>query len=358
MESKASSRLGSSLPVPCVQELAKEPLAAVPPRYRRRDQDPTAVSSSTCSCPIVDMEKLLSGDRSELEKLDSACREWGFFQLTRHGVRWSLVEEVKVQIEGFFNLPMEEKKKLWQEPGDVEGFGQAFVVSEEQKLDWGDMFYLLTLPSHLRKPRLFPNLPLPFREALEVYATELKGLAIKILNLLKTALGMKAEEMRELFEDGFQAMRMNYYPPCPQPEQVFGLAPHSDAVGLTILLQISEIEGLQIKKDGAWVPVKPLPQAFIVNVGDILQIVTNGAYRSVEHRAVVNSGKERLSVATFYNPGLDREMGPAASLIRPEAPAVYKRIGVVEYFKGLFVRKLDGKAYIDVMKIGDQNQSF
>ena len=87
MESKASSRLGSSLPVPCVQELAKEPLAAVPPRYRRRDQDPTAVSSSTCSCPILDMEKLLSGDRSELEKLDSACREWGFFQVIENTFR-------------------------------------------------------------------------------------------------------------------------------------------------------------------------------------------------------------------------------------------------------------------------------
>ena len=56
-----------------------------------------------------------------------------------------------------------EKKKLWQLPGDLEGFGQAFVVSEEQKLDWGDMFYMLTLPTRLRKPHLFPKLPLPFR---------------------------------------------------------------------------------------------------------------------------------------------------------------------------------------------------
>jgi hypothetical protein len=58
---------------------------------------------------------------------------------------------------------MEEKKKFEQREGDVQGYGQAFVVSEEQKLDWADMFFLFTLPSHIRKPHLFPNIPLPFR---------------------------------------------------------------------------------------------------------------------------------------------------------------------------------------------------
>ena len=101
----------------------------------------------------------------------------------------------------------------------------------------------------------------------------MKGLAIKILDLLQTALGTKAEEMRDLFEDGYQGMRMNYYPPCPQPEQVFGIAPHSDAVGLTILLQISEVEGLQIKKNGIWLPISPIPCAFTINIGDALEVI-------------------------------------------------------------------------------------
>lgn len=86
------------------------------------------------------------------------------------------------------------------------------------------------------------------------------------------ALKMEETEMRELFKDGMQSMRMNYYPPCPQPEKVIGLTPHSDGAGLTILLQVNEVEGLQIRKDGMWVPVKPLPNAFIVNVGDILEV--------------------------------------------------------------------------------------
>lgn len=74
-----------------------------------------------------------------------------------------VVEKVKAGIEEFFNLPMEEKKKFFQQPGDMEGFGHAFVVSEEQKLDWGDLFYMTTLPKFLRKSHLFPNLPLPLR---------------------------------------------------------------------------------------------------------------------------------------------------------------------------------------------------
>lgn len=80
----------------------------------------------------------------------------------------STVERVKKGIQEFFNLPIEEKNKFWQTPEDIEGFGQAFVVSEEQKLDWGDMFYMITLPHSLRKSRLFPNLPLPFKYLLVI----------------------------------------------------------------------------------------------------------------------------------------------------------------------------------------------
>ena len=83
----------------------------------------------------------------------------------------------------------------------------------------------------------------------------------------------------------------------------------------------------------------------------ILQIVSNGIYRSIEHRATVNSEKERLSIATFYSPKLDGEMGPAPSLITPETPANFKRMGVADYFKELFKRKLVGKSFLDVLRI-------
>ncbi|XP_019420650.1 PREDICTED: protein SRG1-like [Lupinus angustifolius] len=127
-------------------ELAKQPYSEVPKRYVQLDQDPNFVSNAV-SLPqvlVIDMNKLLSEDATELEKLDHACKQWGFFQMINHGVNPSLVENVKIGVQEFFNLPMEDKKKLWQKPGDLEGFGQLFVVSEEQKLDGADLFYINT----------------------------------------------------------------------------------------------------------------------------------------------------------------------------------------------------------------------
>ena len=86
----------------------------------------------------------------------------------------AFLEKLKKEVEGFFNLSMEEKKKYWQHPGDVEGFGQAFVVSEEQKLDWADLFSMMTLPVHLRKPHLFPKLPPSLRFSLFVLDMDLQ----------------------------------------------------------------------------------------------------------------------------------------------------------------------------------------
>jgi isopenicillin N synthase-like dioxygenase len=100
----------------------------------------------------------------------------------------------------------------------------------------------------------------------------MKNLALIIVGHIGKALKMKEMEMRELFEDGIQMMRMNYYPPCPQPEKVIGLTNHSDPQGVTLLLQLNDVVGLHIKKDGMWIPVKPLPNAFIVNIGDIIEV--------------------------------------------------------------------------------------
>ncbi|XP_052183299.1 protein SRG1-like [Diospyros lotus] len=359
--------LGGSLEVPCVQELAKQSLKAVPSRYVRSDQDFVDVSSSADptslrELPVIDMQRLLSAGSSldsmdsELEKLHNACKEWGFFQLINHGVSRGLVEKVKVEIEELFNLPMEEKKKLWQQEGELEGFGQAFVMSEEQKLEWADHFFLVMRPIRKRKPHLLPGLPLPLRDDLEAYSAETRDLGMKILGFMAKVLKMKSQEMRELFDDGMQTMRMLYYPPCPQPELVVGLNAHSDAGGLSILLQVNDTQGLQIKKDGKWITVKPLPDTFIVNIGNILEIATNGIYQSVEHRAIVNSEKERISFAVFLSANPDGYLSPAPSLVTAEAPAQFKRIGVVDYFKGFFSRENLGKSYLDTLRI-NQGQS-
>ncbi|KAG7654568.1 Oxoglutarate/iron-dependent dioxygenase [Arabidopsis suecica] len=349
----------SSILVPSVQEMVKDKMiTTVPPRYVRYDQDKTEVvvhdSGLISEIPIIDMNRLCSSTAvdSEVEKLDFACKEYGFFQLVNHGIDPSFLDKIKSEIQDFFNLPMEEKKKLWQTPAVMEGFGQAFVVSEDQKLDWADLFFLIMQPVQLRKPHLFPKLPLPFRDTLDMYSTRVKSIAKILLAKMAKALQIKPEEVEEVFgDDMMQSMRMNYYPPCPQPNLVTGLIPHSDAVGLTILLQVNEVDGLQINKNGKWVIVKPLQNAFIVNVGDVLEIITNGTYRSIEHRAMVNLEKERLSIATFHNTGMDKEIGPARSLVQRQEAVIYESLKTKDYLNGLFSRELKGKAYLDAMRI-------
>ncbi|KAI6705615.1 hypothetical protein NL676_008577 [Syzygium grande] len=342
------TKLGSCLLVPSVLELAKEAITEVPPRYVRTDQDHLFIhddhGASLLRVPVIDLNKLLSSNddsmESELEKLHVACGDWGFFQsrlaisvltkiirscmmitelLDNHGVSCSLWEEVKLGVQEFFKLPMEEKRKFWQEEGDLKGFGQSFVVSEEQKLDWGDRFNIV--------------------DVLDEYSSKLRDLTMKILLLMAKALKMDTKEMTEPFDEDRQAIRMNCYPPCPRPELGIGITPHSDATGLTILLQVNEMEDLQIRKEGKW-------------------IVTNGTYRSSEHRATVNSMKERLSIAAFYGPNLEGEIGPAPSLITLDKPALFRRIGVVDYLRGIFARELQRKSYLDLMRTvkGEENK--
>ena len=85
---------------------------------------------------------------------------------------------------------------------------------------------------------------------METYSIEVKKLAMTILGYMAKALKMDAEEMRELFNDGVQTIRMNYYPPCPEPDKAIGLTPHSDVDALTVVFQLNETEGLQIRKEG------------------------------------------------------------------------------------------------------------
>ncbi|KAL1357329.1 hypothetical protein HN51_009251 [Arachis hypogaea] len=351
------SKIGSSLLVPSVQELAKQSITQVPDRYLVPKQDTLIIpkTSSFLQVPIIDLNKLLSEDAFELHKLDHACKEWRFFQLINHGVDPSLIESVKLGFQDFFNLPIEEKKKLWQKPGDIEGFGQLFVVSEKQKLEWADLFIINTLPSYARDLNLFLNIPQPFRDNLDSYSLQLGKLFMAIIGHMEMALKTKPNELLKLFEDVSQSMRLNYYPPCPQPENVIGLKPHSDAGSLTILLQANEVDGLQIRKDGMWMPITPVSNAFIINVGDILEILTNGIYRSIEHRVTINSQKERISIAAFHKPQMNKIISPIESLVISERPALFRGISVADYYKKYFSRQLQEKSVLNDVRIKSNN---
>ncbi|KAL6178527.1 hypothetical protein ACLB2K_050045 [Fragaria x ananassa] len=345
--------LGGSLPVENVQALASNNLKDIPSRYLRPEDEFEQVSiEESLQIPVVDMHKLIENSSfrdDELAKLHLACKEWGFFQLINHGVSDEVIEKMKTDTEEFFRQPLEEKKAYATQPNHIEGYGQAFVVSEEQKLDWGDMLFLLSQPVRQRTLTFWPTLPTTFRETLDKYSQELQKVTIYLLKSISSNLGVNFE-MERMFDDGVQGVRMNYYPPCPQANKVIGLTPHSDAVALTLLLHVNEVQGLQIRKNGKWVPVEPVVGAFIVNIGDITEIMSNGVYKSIEHRAVVNPEKERLSIAAFHSPNIGTMIGPLPVLVKENAEK-YKTSGYDEYLKLVVTSKLDGKSLVDQMRL-------
>ncbi|XP_076912201.1 jasmonate-induced oxygenase 2-like [Bidens hawaiensis] len=105
---------------------------------------------------------------------------------------------------------------------------------------------------------------------------------------------------------------------------------------MTFLLPDEHVNGLQVRKDGEWITVKPAPHAIIVNIGDQIQVLTNGIYKSVEHRVIVNPDKERVSLAYFFNPKSDVLIKPATELVTSTKPSLYQPMTFDEY--RLFIR--------------------
>ncbi|KAJ9178562.1 hypothetical protein P3X46_010438 [Hevea brasiliensis] len=346
--------VGGSLPVENVQALASKKLKDIPHRYIRPDLEFDEVSmDESLQIPVIDMSKLVrnqSGHGDELGELHRACENWGFFQLINHGVPAEVIENMKMEIKEFFKLPLEEKMSCAQLPNDIQGYGQAFVVSEEQKLDWGDMLFLLSKPASIRNMRFWPTTPTSFRATFDKYSSEVQRVAVCLLRLMGRNLGIDPEKLRSIFEDGTQAIRMNYYPPCVEANKVMGLNTHSDSTGLTLLIQANEVQGLQIKKNGKWVPITPIPGAFIVNIGDIIEIMSNGKYKSIEHRAAVNPENERLSIAAFNGPNLKSIIAPLEDLVKEGTPN-YKSLTHEEFVKRVVSSKLDGKSLVGHMKL-------
>ncbi|KAH9304562.1 hypothetical protein KI387_008966, partial [Taxus chinensis] len=330
--------------VPILQELASHRPDTIPRRYIRSEKErPNSCPSNRLDIPIIDMGMFIGDSdlcrKKEMEKLEIASQRWGFFQAVNHGIPGSLMERMKGIVREFIHLPLEEKLKY--EVQEIEGYGQALVFSEDQKLDWVDTMYLTTLPPESRNMNFWPTRPVDFRETLDEYATEIQKLSNTVLCLLSEIAGLTPDSFLNMHGKISQGMKWNYYPPCPRPDLALGITPHSDGSGLTVLLQDDETVGLQICNDGAWIPVQPIPGALVINIGDMLEVMSNGRYKSVEHRAVTNIQRDRISIAMFYNPCIDTEVGPAPELIDELHPCQYRRFIRAEYVRHFFSDKLD-----------------
>ncbi|CAN1256889.1 S-norcoclaurine synthase 1 [Linum perenne] len=307
------ANFGGSIAVPNVQQLASESKDDhhVPIKYIRPELELDQVSTDgSHQIPVIDMAKLgCNGDDADEEsaKLHSVCKDWGFFQVINHGVTEEVMQRMKADVEEFFKLPLQEKMSCAQLPNAIglEGYGHSFVSSDEHKLSWGDILFIQSLPANGRNMRFWPTAPSSFRASFEQYSSELEKLVFTLLNYMAINLGLEPEKLLTLFKDGTQGVGMNYYPPC----------------------------------------------AFIVNVGDMIEIMSNGEYKSIEHRAMVNPDKERVSIATFHGLNMKYLVRPIPELINEKKQAKYQSISREEYLKIVLSSKLNGKGLISQLKI-------
>ncbi|XP_020697076.1 S-norcoclaurine synthase 1 isoform X1 [Dendrobium catenatum] len=347
---------GGSLKVDSVQALAANLGPEIPEIYVRPERKEDIVAGdeedSGESFPVIDFGRLFDSKCSEEEaaKLHSACQGWGFFQLVNHGIPEDVISKLRQDTEEFFKLPLEEKEKIAQLPGQTEGYGQFLVQSKEHKLDWADRLGFVTFPPNNKQLKFWPTNPPSFRETIDAYAIEIKKVANGLLKMISKNLGLEFEKFYDIFKGGIQYFRFNYYPPCPSPEKVLGLCPHSDPMGLTILLQVNDLQGLQIRRKDRWLPVQVIPGALIINIGDIIEILSNRKYKSIVHRAVVNNEKERLSVAAFHSLNIGDLVGPIPEIVKGDE-LLYKSLQYEEYFKQVVASKLEGKTILDHMKL-------
>ncbi|XP_019150215.1 PREDICTED: gibberellin 3-beta-dioxygenase 3-like, partial [Ipomoea nil] len=248
--------------------------------------DPPCFNSSSSDksvVPFIDLD-----DPQAVEKIKTACENWGVFQVSNHGVPLELLGEIEHQAHRFFALPREQKILTLRSPGIPArpSYGIILASCVYKNLMWMEGFTVFETP--VEQARLvWPEDHSPFYTAVDHYQEQLMGLAIKINSLIFKALGLPEEDVDWLKSKNTSAfLHFNSYPKCPDPTQALGMVPHTDSSLITLLYQSNTNSGLQVfRPNKKWVDVKPIPDALVVNVSDMMQIFSNGQFKSVKHQA-------------------------------------------------------------------------
>ncbi|NP_001280183.1 1-aminocyclopropane-1-carboxylate oxidase [Prunus mume] len=283
--------------------------------------------------PIINLEGLNGeGRKATMEKIKDACENWGFFELVSHGIPTEFLDTVERLTKEHYRQCLEQRFKEL-----VASKGLEAVKTEVNDMDWESTFYLRHLPkSNISE---VPDLEDQYRNVMKEFALKLEKLAEQLLDLLCENLGLEKGYLKKAFygtNGPTFGTKVSNYPPCPNPELIKGLRAHTDAGGLILLFQDDKVSGLQLLKDGQWIDVPPMRHSIVINLGDQLEVITNGKYRSVEHRVIAQTDGTRMSIASFYNPGSDAVIYPAPTLVEKEAEEknqVYPKFVFEDYMK-------------------------
>ncbi|KAJ4828670.1 hypothetical protein Tsubulata_039796 [Turnera subulata] len=302
--------------------------------------------------PTIDLAGVRdSADRrkSIVEQVSGACRKFGFFQVVNHGIPLGVLDNTVAAIKGFHELPVEVKSRWYRrEMGTGVSFLSNVDLFQSKAASWRDTLQMTLGP---KMPEM-DQIPEVCRDALVDWNQHSKELGEVLMELLCEGLGVNPGKLKELTFLDARTMAAHYYPYCPQPDLTVGIKSHTDPGVLTVLLQ-NQVGGLQVKCGDGWVDVKPVPGAIVINIGDILQILSNDEYVSNEHRVLANGSQEaRVSIAIFFNPlKRDSSFGPFPELVSPEKPARYRQFEYTDYIKRFFTKELDGKSLTNFYRV-------
>lgn len=276
------------------------------------------------SLPIVDLS---SDPKTAANALRSACLQHGFFYISGHAVSQQLIDRLDALSHEFFSLPVEQKMRIRMELGGRAWRGYFRVGDEltsgrpDQKegiyfgseLDETHPEVKAGTPMHGRN--LFPESPSELGATVLEYMQAVTQVGHKVMERLALSLGLDPSYFSQRYtEDPLVLFRIFHYPSTePRTEETWGVGEHTDYGVLTILRQ-DEIGGLEVKTPMGWIPAPPIPGTFVCNIGDMLDRMTGGLYRSTPHRVRNESGKSRLSFPLFFDPNFRAEVRPIEGL--------------------------------------------
>lgn len=280
------------------------------------------------SVPIVDISPLREGTdaRSVSEAIRLACREHGFFYVTGHGVPEELVRRLESLSHEFFSQPVERKMSLRMEIGGRAWRGY-FRVGDELTSGKPDqkegLYFGSELPDQhpevqagtpLHGRNLFPDFVPGFAETVLEYMQRVEQLGHALMEGLALSLDLPATYFADHYtREPLCLFRIFHYPFQGHNGESWGVGEHTDYGVLTILRQ-DDAGGLQVKTSQGWIDAPPIPESFVCNIGDMLDRMTGGLYRSTPHRVRNESGRSRLSFPFFFDPNFRAEVKPIEGL--------------------------------------------
>ncbi|KAL4285344.1 hypothetical protein GQ457_16G029750 [Hibiscus cannabinus] len=317
-----------------------------------QNHSPVSLGGIHASVPVIDLEgaKEDPGTRREIvEKVRNASESWGFFQIVNHGIPVSVMEDMKAGAARFFEQDLEVKKKFYTRDTKKVVYNSNFHLYSSPAADWKDSLFCSMAPD----PPTPEELPDVSRDIIIEYTEELRQLGCLLFELLSEALGLQPDHLKDMGVAEGLVLLSHYYPACPQPELTLGITKHSDNDFLTVVLQ-DHTSGLQVLHQNQWVDIAPIPGALVVNIGDLLQLISNDGFKSVEHRVVTKSVGPRVSAACFFTTLLrpnPRTYGPIKELLSEDNPPKYREVTVREYVSYFHTKGLDGTSALPHFKL-------